>query len=255
MNCPTLSSPPFTPVCRPLHVTVVCSEQGGGGIGSGEGGGRDASETVASLIVHCVHVHMPCEFVAYFYVVCLNTSLPILPSSCDAMGGAKLIIAKHVACHATKHSPDSRKQNMLSRLTGLGKGYCCILLPQIRPEGKVLSLTLHLKLHFAHTRGGLQMWWWHDVIAGSSAPISPIQNLRSQTQHEIASTGKQIIMVGRPEVLSQSLPSLRYRLSVVYQKSLNVSEQNCTGGRRSKTHKRLNERFLIGQNRTNVHIF
>ena len=68
---------------------------------------------------------------------------------------------------------------------------------------------------------------WCDVIAGSSAPISSIQNLFSQNQHEIASTGKEIIMVGRPEVLSQSLPSFRYRLFVVYQKSLNVSEQNC----------------------------
>ena len=65
------------------------------------------------------------------------------------------------------------------------------------------------------------------VIVGSSAPISPNRNLFSQNQHEIASTGKQIIMVGRPEVLSQSLASFRYRLSVVYQKSLNVSEQNC----------------------------
>ena len=68
---------------------------------------------------------------------------------------------------------------------------------------------------------------WCDVIAGSAAPISPIQNLSSQNQHEIASTGKQIVMVGRPDVLSQSLPSFRYRLSIVYQKSLNVSEQNC----------------------------
>ena len=51
------------------------------------------------------------------------------------------------------------------------------------------------------------MCWLRDVIAGSSAPISSIQNLFSQNLHEIASTGKQIIMVGRPEVLSQSLPS------------------------------------------------
>ena len=71
------------------------------------------------------------------------------------------------------------------------------------------------------------MCWWHDIIAGSSAPISPIWNLFSQSQHEIASTGKQIVMAGRPEVLSQSLPSFRYRLSDVYQKSLNASEQNC----------------------------
>ena len=71
------------------------------------------------------------------------------------------------------------------------------------------------------------MCWWRDVISGSSAPISPIQNLFIQNHHEIASTGKQIFMVGRPEVLSQSLPSFRYRLSVVYQESLNISEQNC----------------------------
>ena len=57
------------------------------------------------------------------------------------------------------------------------------------------------------------MCQWHDVMASTSAPISPIQNLFSQNQHEIASTGKQIVMVGRPEVLSQSLPSFRYRLS------------------------------------------
>ena len=68
---------------------------------------------------------------------------------------------------------------------------------------------------------------WHDVMTGSSAPISPNRNLFSRNQHEIASNGKQIVMVGRPEVLSQSLPSFRYRLSFVSQKSLNVSEQNC----------------------------
>ena len=42
-----------------------------------------------------------------------------------------------------------------------------------------------------------------------------------------ASTGKQIVMVGRPELLSQFLPSFMYRLSVVHRKYLNVSEQNC----------------------------
>ena len=57
------------------------------------------------------------------------------------------------------------------------------------------------------------MCQWHDVIAGSSAPISPIQNLLGQNQHKIASTGRQIVMVGRPEVLSQSVLSFRYRLS------------------------------------------
>ena len=66
---------------------------------------------------------------------------------------------------------------------------------------------------------------WRDVIAGSSAPISPNRNLFSQNQHEIVSIGKQIVVVGRPEVLSQFLPSFRYRLTFVYQKSLNVSEQ------------------------------
>ena len=64
---------------------------------------------------------------------------------------------------------------------------------------------------------------WCDVIAGSSATISPIRNLFSQNQHVIASTGKEMVMVGRPDVKSQSLPSFRYRLFVVYQKSLNVS--------------------------------
>ena len=68
---------------------------------------------------------------------------------------------------------------------------------------------------------------WRDVIASSFAPISPIRNLFSQNQHEIASTGKQIVMFGRPEVLSQSLPSSRHRLSFVYQKSLSASEQTC----------------------------
>ena len=65
------------------------------------------------------------------------------------MGGAKLIIAKHVACHVAKHSPDSRKENMFSLLIDLGKGYCCILLPQIRLEGKVLSSQIAF---CAHTR-------------------------------------------------------------------------------------------------------
>ena len=45
---------------------------------------------------------------------------------------------------------------------------------------------------------------WRDVIAGSSAPILPNRNLFSQNQHEIASTGKQIAMAGRPEVFSVS---------------------------------------------------
>ena len=78
---------------------------------------------------------------------------------------------------------------MFSLLTGLGKGYCYILLPQIRPEGKVLSSQIAF-CTFAHTQQGLQMCRWHDIIAGSSTPISPNQNLCSQNQHEIASTGK-----------------------------------------------------------------
>ena len=70
------------------------------------------------------------------------------------MGGAKLIIAKHVACHINKYSPDSRKENMLSLLTSLGKEYCCILLPQIRAEGKVLSSQIAF---CAHTTGIVNM--------------------------------------------------------------------------------------------------
>ena len=64
------------------------------------------------------------------------------------MGGA-IITAKHVACHVAKHSPESQKENMLSLINGLGKGYCCILLPQIRPDGKVLSSQIAF---CAHTR-------------------------------------------------------------------------------------------------------
>ena len=63
------------------------------------------------------------------------------------MGGAKLIIAKHVAWRVNKHSSDSRKANILSELTGIGKGYCCVLLPQIRPEGKVLSSQIAFCAH------------------------------------------------------------------------------------------------------------
>ena len=55
------------------------------------------------------------------------------------MGRAQLIIAKHMARHVNKHSPDSPKENMLSLLTGQGTEYCCMLLSQIRPKGKVLS--------------------------------------------------------------------------------------------------------------------
>ena len=87
------------------------------------------------------------------------------------------------------------------------------------------TYTVFLKVGFARTRTGSQMCRWCDVVAGSSAPILPNRNLFSQNQHEIAGIGKQIIMVGRPEVLSQSLPSFSYKPSLVYQKSLNVSEQ------------------------------
>ena len=110
---------------------------------------------------------------------------------------------------------------MLSILTGTGMGHFCILPPQERPEGKVLSSQIAFCAHTTR----IENVSWRDVIAGSSAPISPIRNLFSQSQLKKASTGKQIVMVWRPEVLSQSLPSLRYRLTFVYQKSLNVSEQ------------------------------
>ena len=63
------------------------------------------------------------------------------------MGRAKVIIAQHVACHVIKHSPDSRKENTLSQLTGVGKGYCYILLPQLKPEGNVLSFQIAFCAH------------------------------------------------------------------------------------------------------------
>ena len=69
------------------------------------------------------------------------------------------------------------------------------------------------------------MCQWHDVMASSSAPISPIQNLFSQNQHEIASTGKQIWLEDLKCYLS--LCQVSGTDSLVYQKSLNVLEQNC----------------------------
>ena len=69
----------------------------------------------------------------------LSPDPAVFPLCNAAMGGAKLITANQVACHVANLSPDSRKEIMLSLLTGLGKTYCCILLPQIKPEGKVLS--------------------------------------------------------------------------------------------------------------------
>ena len=73
------------------------------------------------------------------------------------MGGAKLI-------NVTQHSPDSWKESMLSLFTGLGNGYCCILLPQVRPEGKVLSSQIALCAHTTRIANVVSM-------AGSSAPI------------------------------------------------------------------------------------
>ena len=55
-----------------------------------------------------------------------------------AIGWAKLMIAKHVACHVNEHIADGWKENLLSLLSGPEIGYCYILLLQIRPEGKVL---------------------------------------------------------------------------------------------------------------------
>ena len=62
-----------------------------------------------------------------------------LPLMQGEMGGAKLIIEKHVACHGNKDSPHSRKENMLSQLTGLGVEYSCKLLPQKDYIERVLS--------------------------------------------------------------------------------------------------------------------
>ena len=102
----------------------------------------------------------------------LSPDPAVFPGCNAAMGGAKLIIAKHVACHLNKHSPDSRKENMLSLLAGLETEYCCTLLPHIRLEGKVLSSHIAFCAHVTK----LQMYRWRDVIAGSSAPILPIRN-------------------------------------------------------------------------------
>ena len=105
-----------------------------------------------------------------FYFKHLSPEPAVFPGSNAAMGGAKLKILKHVACHVSKHSADSRRENTLLLLTGLGKGYCSILLPQIRPEGKVLSSQIEF---CGHTT---RMCRWRDVIAGSSTPILPIRN-------------------------------------------------------------------------------
>ena len=118
------------------------------------GGGRWSSKAYCTPVGWRVHI-----------VKHLSPDPAVFPWCNAAMGRANKI-AKHVACHVNKHSPDSRKENMLSPLTGLGMGYCCILLPQVRPEGQVLRL----KLRFAHTRQGLKMCRW---------PISPIRNLFS----------------------------------------------------------------------------
>ena len=59
--------------------------------------------------------------------------------------------------------------------------------------------------------------WWHCITA--LPPISLIQNLCDQNQSiqcQIACTVKQFMVIGIPEVLSQSLPSFRHKLSVVY---------------------------------------
>ena len=79
-----------------------------------------------------------------------------------AMGGDKLIRAKHVACHVNKHRLDSRKENMLSLLTGLGKRYCCILLPQIRPECKVLSCQIAFCAHKTRIQN-VSVAWRHSL--------------------------------------------------------------------------------------------
>ena len=88
----------------------------------------------------------------------LSPNPAVFPWCNGAMGGAKLIIAKHVACQVTKHSPDSRKENTLSLLTGLGKGYCCTLLPQIRPDGKVLSSQIAFYAHAIRIANVLVAW-------------------------------------------------------------------------------------------------
>ena len=59
------------------------------------------------------------------------------------MGGAKLLIAKHWHVMYINTVPVVGKKTCFHE----GKGYCCILLPQIRPEGKVLSSQIAFNAH------------------------------------------------------------------------------------------------------------
>ena len=83
--------------------------------------------TLIHLICYCWWVHFSkTRAIDMFYVnnnwhvLCkqsvkhLSADPSIFPWGNVAMGGAKLIIAKHMACHVTKHSLDSQKENMLS---------------------------------------------------------------------------------------------------------------------------------------------
>ena len=115
---------------------------------------RAHTHTHTHTYVHTrAHVHTCCYWVPSSFIILqvlfkhLSPDLAVFPWCNAAVGGAKSIIAKHVARHITKHSPDSRKENMLSLLTGQGNGYCCILLLQVRPEGKVLSSQIAFGAH------------------------------------------------------------------------------------------------------------
>ena len=70
---------------------------------------------------------------------------------------------------------------------------------------------MHTRIHLSSI---IAICWWHCITA--VPPISLIQNLCDQNQCQIACTVKQFMVIGIPEALSQSLPSFRHELSVVY---------------------------------------
>ena len=86
----------------------------------------------------------------------LSPDPAVFPWCNAALGEAQLI-------NVTKHRPYSRKENLLSLFTGLGKGYCCRLLPQIWPGGKVLSSQIAFCAHSRRIANVSVAWrhsWW-----------------------------------------------------------------------------------------------
>ena len=95
---------------------------------------------------------------AFFLSLVLNTSLirySRLPMMQRGNGRGKVnnSEARGMSCR------DSRKENVFSLLTNLGKGCCCILLSLIRPEGKALSSQIAFCAHI--TRIAKVSVAWH----------------------------------------------------------------------------------------------